>query len=254
MSRSTLSAPCPAQPSISQMAAPRTNEQDRDLCSADAGHDRRDRVVRPVLAGRRDRGAARQRRPALHSAFRMLRPAPATVIARCGRRLLRLGAHTDNQLLGNHERGHPQQVHHPPRFAPLDIFAMVGNLPGCCAASALKVTFANYEKPGENPNIGVLTSRMDRYSIQDCRGTTWSGCAANGRVRSCSKESFRLAEARETVAQGVEGAIVSNHGGGQLNGAPATADPLPLVGEAIEGEFPCFSTAALEPLAIGSRR
>jgi hypothetical protein len=93
----------------------------------------------------------------------MLRPAPATVIARRGRRLLRLGAHTDNQLQSNHERGHPQQVHHPPRFAPLDIFATVGNLPGCCAASALKVTFANYEKPGENPNIGVLTSRMDRY-------------------------------------------------------------------------------------------
>jgi isopentenyl diphosphate isomerase/L-lactate dehydrogenase-like FMN-dependent dehydrogenase len=47
---------------------------------------------------------------------------------------------------------------------------------------------------------------------------------------------------------------VSNHGGGQLNGALATADALPLVGEAIEGEFLCFSTAALEPLAIGSRR
>jgi L-lactate dehydrogenase (cytochrome)/(S)-mandelate dehydrogenase len=45
-------------------------------------------------------------------------------------------------------------------------------------------------------------------------------------------------EAVEAVARGVDGVIVSNHGGRQLDGAPATIDALPGVVAAVDGKIP----------------
>jgi L-lactate dehydrogenase (cytochrome)/(S)-mandelate dehydrogenase len=45
-------------------------------------------------------------------------------------------------------------------------------------------------------------------------------------------------EAAEAVARGVEGVIVSNHGGRQLDGAPAALDALPGVVAAVGGRIP----------------
>ena len=44
------------------------------------------------------------------------------------------------------------------------------------------------------------------------------------------------AEAREAVARGVDGVIVSNHGGRQLDGAIASLDALPAVVAAVDGK------------------
>lgn len=43
------------------------------------------------------------------------------------------------------------------------------------------------------------------------------------------------ADAREAVARGVEGIIVSNHGGRQLDSVPSTIEALPRVVEAVDG-------------------
>jgi L-lactate dehydrogenase (cytochrome)/(S)-mandelate dehydrogenase len=46
------------------------------------------------------------------------------------------------------------------------------------------------------------------------------------------------AEAQAALDHGVDGLIVSNHGGRQLDGAPASIDALPAVVEAISGRIP----------------
>ena len=45
-------------------------------------------------------------------------------------------------------------------------------------------------------------------------------------------------EAAEAVARGIDGVIVSNHGGRQLNGMPASLDALPGVLAAVGGRVP----------------
>src|SRR5262245_47419703 len=44
-------------------------------------------------------------------------------------------------------------------------------------------------------------------------------------------------DAREAVARGVDGIVVSNHGGRQVDGAIASLDALPAVAEAVGGEI-----------------
>jgi isopentenyl diphosphate isomerase/L-lactate dehydrogenase-like FMN-dependent dehydrogenase len=67
-------------------------------------------------------------------------------------------------------------------------------------------------------------------------------------------------DARIAVDHGVEGIVVSNHGGRQLDGAPATIDVLPEVVDAIQGLCEVFldsgirrGTDVLKALALGAK-
>ncbi|KAL9954648.1 hypothetical protein ACROYT_G042213 [Oculina patagonica] len=67
-------------------------------------------------------------------------------------------------------------------------------------------------------------------------------------------------DARLAVKHGVDGIIVSNHGGRQLDGEPATIDALPEVVKAVEGKVDVFvdggvrnGTDVLKALALGAR-
>ena len=44
-------------------------------------------------------------------------------------------------------------------------------------------------------------------------------------------------EAKAALDHGIDGLIVSNHGGRQLDGAPASIEALPAVADAVQGEF-----------------
>src|SRR5262249_1917516 len=46
------------------------------------------------------------------------------------------------------------------------------------------------------------------------------------------------AEARAALERGIDGLIVSNHGGRQLDGAPASLEALPAVLQAVDGRIP----------------
>ena len=48
-------------------------------------------------------------------------------------------------------------------------------------------------------------------------------------------------DAREACAKGVDGIVVSNHGGRQLDGVISTAQALPSVAEAVEGQIAIFA-------------
>ena len=62
-------------------------------------------------------------------------------------------------------------------------------------------------------------------------------------------------DARRALDAGVDGLIVSNHGGRQLDGAIAALDALPGVVGAVPGEvLPCCSTAASARAPTRSRR
>ncbi|XVV08472.1 alpha-hydroxy acid oxidase [Actinoplanes sp. CA-131856] len=61
---------------------------------------------------------------------------------------------------------------------------------------------------------------------------------ASTRLPVLLKGVLHPADAREAVARGVDGLIVSNHGGRQLDGAVATLDALPAVAEAVDGRIP----------------
>ncbi|MFV2103584.1 alpha-hydroxy acid oxidase [Micromonospora sp. LOL_024] len=67
------------------------------------------------------------------------------------------------------------------------------------------------------------------------------------------------ADARLAVEHGVDGVLVSNHGGRQLDGVVATLDALPAVVEAVEGRLPVLvdggirrGTDVLVALALGA--
>jgi 4-hydroxymandelate oxidase len=67
-------------------------------------------------------------------------------------------------------------------------------------------------------------------------------------------------DAHLAVEHGVAGIVVSNHGGRQLDGVPASLDALPEVAEAVAGRVPVLldggvrrGTDALKALALGAR-
>jgi L-lactate dehydrogenase (cytochrome)/(S)-mandelate dehydrogenase len=66
-------------------------------------------------------------------------------------------------------------------------------------------------------------------------------------------------EARLAVERGVDGLIVSNHGGRQLDGAAASLDALPAVIDAVAGKIPVLmdggvrrGTDVIKALALGA--
>jgi 4-hydroxymandelate oxidase len=78
-------------------------------------------------------------------------------------------------------------------------------------------------------------------NIEMDTGLNWDRIAA---LRSMTRLPVLLkgvlhpADARLAVEHGIDGLIVSNHGGRQLDGAVATIDALPAVAEAIAGRIP----------------
>jgi L-lactate dehydrogenase (cytochrome) len=146
----------------------------------------------------------------------------------------------DNQLMGNRERDIRNGFVIPPRLGPSELAAMAykwrwlwrmrRDLP--------RLTMGNYVKPGDSAGIreiaGQLASKLDP-------GTSWKDVDA---LRSIWRGPLVLkgilspSEAREAAARGVDGIIVSNHGGRQLDGAIAGLDALPQIVEAVDGRIP----------------
>jgi isopentenyl diphosphate isomerase/L-lactate dehydrogenase-like FMN-dependent dehydrogenase len=71
---------------------------------------------------------------------------------------------------------------------------------------------------------------------------------------------MRADDARRAVDAGVDAIVVSNHGGRQLDAAPATIDALPRVARAVNGRCEVLvdggvrrGTDVLKALALGAR-
>jgi isopentenyl diphosphate isomerase/L-lactate dehydrogenase-like FMN-dependent dehydrogenase len=169
---------------------------------------------------------------------------------------------TDNQILGHRERDLRNGFRIPPRFAPLDLLAMAGKVPWLMRmrAEIPKITFGNYVRPGEASDIATLAGRM--ASLLD-PAMSWDDVA---RLRAIWRGPLLLKgvlhpeEARRALAYGIDGLIVSNHGGRQLDGAPASLDALPRIAEAVAGRIPILMDGGvrrgadvLKALALGAK-
>ncbi|MCA3574790.1 MAG: alpha-hydroxy-acid oxidizing protein [Aestuariivirga sp.] len=146
----------------------------------------------------------------------------------------------DNQLIGNRERDIRNGFIIPPRLGPGEVAGMAyrwrwlwrmrRDLP--------RLTMGNYVKPGDTTGIreiaGNLAARLDP-------GMSWADVdqlRAQWRGPLVLKGILSPAEAREAVARGIDGVIVSNHGGRQLDGAIASLDALPRIVDATGGRIP----------------
>ncbi len=146
----------------------------------------------------------------------------------------------DNQLLGSRERDLRNGFTIPPRFKPADVLAMAPRLPWLWRMrhALPRVTFGNYVRPGQPSDLKTLAQRMG--SLLD-PAMNWSDVAW---VRSLWKGPFLLKgvlhpqEAARAVEAGVDGLIVSNHGGRQLDGAISSVEALPDIVSAVRGRIP----------------
>ena len=146
----------------------------------------------------------------------------------------------DNQLLGHRERDIRNGFSIPPRFRARDLAGMAGRLPWLLRmrGDLPRLTFANYARPGEKPDLAGLAARMG--SLLDpglsWRDVDWLRGLWKGPL--LLKGVLHPAEAAEAARRGIDAAIVSNHGGRQLDGAIATLDALPRIAEAVDGAMP----------------
>jgi L-lactate dehydrogenase (cytochrome)/(S)-mandelate dehydrogenase len=153
----------------------------------------------------------------------------------------------DNQLLGNRERDIRNGFTIPPRFGPRDAVAMLGKLPWLMRMrrELPRITFANYVRSGEAADIGTLAQRM--ASILDAsmswRDVEWLRGIWNGPL--LLKGILHPEEARRAIEVGVDGLIVSNHGGRQLDGAIGGLEALPAIVEAVGKRVPVLVDGGL---------
>ncbi len=146
----------------------------------------------------------------------------------------------DNQLLGNRERDIRNGFAIPPRFRPADLAGMALRLPWLWRMrnELPRITFGNYVRPGEAADIKTLAGRM--AALLD-PAMTWADVEEVRRLWKgplILKGVLHPDEARAALERGIDGLIVSNHGGRQLDGAPASLDALPAVVDAVAGHIP----------------
>ncbi len=145
----------------------------------------------------------------------------------------------DNQLTGNRERDVRNGFTIPPRFSLPDKLAMLAKWRWLARMGPRlsTITFGNYASLG-TADLAALATRMGAMLDPSLswREVEW--------VRRLWKGPFLLkgvlhpAEAAQAIAHGVDGIIVSNHGGRQLDGSSASLDALPEIAEAVGGRIP----------------
>jgi L-lactate dehydrogenase (cytochrome)/(S)-mandelate dehydrogenase len=168
----------------------------------------------------------------------------------------------DNQLLGNRERDLRNGFTIPPRFGPSAVAEMSTKAEWLwrMRSELKRVTFGNYVRPGETAELTTLAKRM--ASLLD-PSMSWRDVDELRRIWSgplLLKGVLHPDEARAAVERGVDGIIVSNHGGRQLDGAPAAIEILPDVVKAVAGRIPVLVDGGIrrgadvvKALALGAR-
>ena len=112
------------------------------------------------------------------------------------------------------------------------------------------------------PSVGLQAGQSGMFDHLLKHAPTWGDVAwlqANTHLPILLKGVLHPDDARQAVAMGVQGVIVSNHGGRTLDTVPATAQVLPRIVQAIEGRIPVLvdggirrGTDVLKAMALGA--
>ena len=144
----------------------------------------------------------------------------------------------DNQVLGQRERDLRNGFTIPPRVtwrSGLDAWRGVPWL--IRMARGGTVTLANYVTDERKDILSLARHINDLLDPALCwRDVAWLREIWTGPL--ILKGILHPDEARAAIDHGVDGVIVSNHGGRQLDGAIAAIRALPGVAEAVEGRMP----------------
>ena len=168
----------------------------------------------------------------------------------------------DNQLLGKRERDLANGFSIPPRFGARQL-AQYALKPGwwwSMRRELRTLTFGNYLREGSPQSLadlagtmaGLLDPAMNWNDVAWLR-QLWSGPLL-------LKGVLHPREAAQAARIGLDGLIVSNHGGRQLDGAMAALDALPAVLDAVGPALPVLldggvrrGSHVLKALALGAR-
>jgi L-lactate dehydrogenase (cytochrome)/(S)-mandelate dehydrogenase len=166
----------------------------------------------------------------------------------------------DNQVLGQRERDIRNGFTVPPRVTAANLADMALHLPWVVRmALGPRITMANYTQPGLS-SLLTIASRIATWldPSADWKEVEW--VRAQWDRPLLLKGILHPEEARRAVALGVDGIVVSNHGGRQLDVVPASVEALPAVLEAVQGRIPVLLDGGvrrggdvLKALALGAR-
>jgi L-lactate dehydrogenase (cytochrome)/(S)-mandelate dehydrogenase len=137
----------------------------------------------------------------------------------------------DNQLLGKRERDARNGFSIPPRLGARQLLAMAPKLPWLwrMRGALPGLTFGNYVRAGSAESLAALAGRMSTL-LDPAMG--WDDVRAlreRWRGPLVLKGILHPDDALQAARLGVDGIVVSNHGGRQLDGAASGAEALPAV-------------------------
>jgi L-lactate dehydrogenase (cytochrome)/(S)-mandelate dehydrogenase len=168
----------------------------------------------------------------------------------------------DNQILGRRERDLANGFAIPPRFGAAQWLGMASKWRwGWSMRRELgTLTFGNYVRPGSSETLATLAGRM--ATLLD-PALDWADVAAlrdHWHGPLLLKGVLHPADARQAQAMGIDGLIVSNHGGRQLDGAASSLDALPAIVDAVGNAMPVLidggvrrGTDVMKAIALGAR-
>ena len=146
----------------------------------------------------------------------------------------------DTQVAGNRERDRRSGLSLPPRLSPRSIVSFARHpLWSLSALSGAKFDLANVSHRVDALTAGPV-SLHDYIASQFDPSVTWRDVeqlAAEWNGPLAIKGVITPEDAKRSIACGATGVIVSNHGGRQLDGAPAPVDQIGAIREAV-GESP----------------
>ncbi len=146
----------------------------------------------------------------------------------------------DNQLVGSRERDLRNGFTIPPQFSLTDMIAMAPKLPWLLRMrkQLANIKFGNYERYEQAGGLAsmaaLLPSLLDPGlnwdDVKDIR-RQWPGTLL-------IKGILHPDDALAAIDHGVDGIIVSNHGGRQLDAAVASISALPQIARVVDNRIP----------------
>jgi isopentenyl diphosphate isomerase/L-lactate dehydrogenase-like FMN-dependent dehydrogenase len=146
----------------------------------------------------------------------------------------------DNQLGGNRERDLRNGFTIPPRLGPIEVAGMAVKLGWLwrLRRTLRQVSFGNYVRNGKRLELtsremrvtNLFDPAMSWHDVDDVR-RRWKGPLI-------LKGVLHPGEARAAIDHGVDGIVVSNHGGRQLDSAVSSIEALPAIAAAVEERIP----------------